>query len=81
MRIYPVRFPDDCADLDAVWSSYEKALEYLMGECERCGWTKVSEYRSYDVDNSSFGEYKFAYDGAEFTVDIETYVLDEKPYF
>lgn len=42
----------DCEDLSCVWSSYEKAKEYILNEAERCEW----ELDSYDYDDEEAKE-------------------------
>lgn len=63
-------------DLTAIWDSYEKAIDYVMGEKERCGWELMQANKESDV----WTEFLFSYDGKPFAVNVLQYEVNEKPY-
>ena len=68
----------ECEDLTSVWSSYEKALTFMHGEAERCGW----KYRGYDHEDPEDANlfYFTGNDGNFIEFYIYKYTVDAKPY-
>lgn len=66
----------DAEDSSCAWSTREKAIEYVMGECKQYGW----ELKEHDSLGEVTEWFKFTKGKFDFEATIYPIYLDEKPY-
>ena len=77
MEVFVVRWDDDGADLDAVFSSMPKAQDYVNRQLERMECFNILE--SFVSSDCAVMRFRYGEDGASGMVAIETMVVDMEP--
>jgi len=76
MEVFVTYWDDEGADLDAVFSSMDKAMGYVDRELNRMECFRI--YESYVSESLVIMEFRYGEDGAEGSVCIQSHIVDEE---